>query len=97
MSKDVIDLDTVAVRIIDNQDINNVISARTISSESHEDFTHLQPVMDMLPTELTPLEREEAITFIKGYADVFSKGKFDLGRTSLITHHIDTGTAKPIR
>ena len=22
---------------------------------------------------------------------------FDLGRTSLITHHIDTGNAKPIR
>ena len=52
--------------------------------------------MDTLPTELTLPDKEEAITFIKQYADVFSKGEFDLGRTSLITHHIDTGNAKPI-
>ena len=54
-------------------------------------------MLDTLPTEFTPLEKEEAITFIKSYADVFSKGEFDLGRTTLITHHIDTGTTKPIR
>ena len=95
VDKDVVDLDTVAVR--DSSNISNAVSVRTITSESQEDFTHLQPVLDTLPTELTPLEREEAITFIKGYSDVFSKGEFDLGRTSLITHHIDTGDAKPIR
>ena len=95
VGKDVVDLDTVAVR--DSQNINNAVSVRTVTSESREDFMHLQPVLETLPTELTPLVKEEAITFIKGYSDVFSKGEFDLCRTSLIMHHIDTGDAKPIR
>ena len=95
VGKDVVDLDIAAVR--NAQNVNNIVSVRTISSEPCEEFAHLQPVLDTLPAELTPLERDEAITFIKSYADVFSKGKFDLGRTSLITHHINTGTAKPIR
>ena len=31
------------------------------------------------------------------YSSVFSSSEFDLGRTSVITHHIDTGDAKPFR
>ena len=46
---------------------------------------------------LTAEQRQGAIDFIKQYPDVFSKNEFDLGRTSLITHNIDTGNAKPIR
>ena len=31
------------------------------------------------------------------HADVFSKGEFDIGRTNLIEHEIDTSDAKPMR
>jgi len=31
------------------------------------------------------------------YDDVFSKGEFYVGRTHLITHHIDTGQNRPVR
>ena len=31
------------------------------------------------------------------HADVFSKDEFDIGRTNLIEHEIDTGDAKPMR
>ena len=31
------------------------------------------------------------------HADVFSKDEFDIGRTNLIKHEIDTGDAKPMR
>ena len=31
------------------------------------------------------------------YSDVFSRSEYDLGLTNVITHHIDTGTAVPIR
>ena len=63
VGKDIVDLDTVVVK---NPQTNDVaLNVRTVSTESYEDFVHLQPVLDMLPTQLTHLKREEAITFIR--------------------------------
>src|SRR5712675_2781705 len=67
------------------------------SREEDGSHDHLKPVFDSLPSTLSVEEREGAIEFIKEYPDVFSKSEFDLGRTTLITHNIDTGDAKPIR
>nr|XP_032836322.1 uncharacterized protein LOC116957969 [Petromyzon marinus] len=36
------------------------------------------------------LERQRLRDLIVRFADVFSQGKFDLGRTTLLEHHIDT-------
>ena len=58
---------------------------------------HVRPSVDSLPGDLTESERLQAIDLICGYAHIFSKDEFDLGRTHLITHNIDTGNAKPIR
>ena len=62
-----------------------------------EDHFHLQPVIDSLPVELTAAKCKEVTQFIKKYSTVFSPSKFDLGHTSLVTHHIYTGMARPIR
>src|SRR5258708_2015726 len=61
------------------------------------DYAHLKPVIDSLPTDLPEAEREEAVLFIQQNEDVFSRNEYDLARTSLITHPIDTGDARPIR
>ena len=61
------------------------------------DFSHVQPVIDSLPDSLSGSERGQATDLIQEYEDVFSKGEHDLGRTTLITHHIETGDARPIR
>src|SRR3989442_575882 len=58
---------------------------------------YLQPVLDSLPVDLTTEERSEASEFVREFRDVFSRDEYDLGRTSLITHRIDTGDARPIR
>jgi len=34
---------------------------------------------------------------LKDHIDVFSRSEYDLGRTEIITHHIDTGDARPVR
>ena len=34
---------------------------------------------------------------LRSYADVFSSGDFDLGRTGLVKHHINTGDSLPIK
>jgi len=34
---------------------------------------------------------------LKDHADVFSQSEYDLGRTNIISHHIDTTDARPVR
>jgi len=61
------------------------------------EFEHIQSVIDSLPGELSVVERLEAIELLHTYQDVFSKNEYDLGRTSLTKHRIDTGDARPIK
>jgi len=49
----------------------------------------------VLPKDLTKHDRKEAITFIGSRADAFSRTEFDIGRTSLVPHRINTGTYCP--
>src|SRR5258708_856530 len=56
-----------------------------------------RPVIESLPDDLHPAHRRRTIRLIVEYKDVFSRHEYDLGRTDLITHTIDTGTARPIR
>ena len=42
-------------------------------------------------------QQEELAAAVTEYADVFSKGKDDMGCTDLVQHQTDTGEARPIR
>jgi len=55
------------------------------------EFEHIQSVIDSLPGELSVVEQIEAIELLHTYQDVFSKNEYDLGRTSLTEHRINTG------
>jgi len=61
------------------------------------DVEHLKPVIDALPPELSVTQREAAVKFIHDNAQVFSKGEFDIGRTSIIPHRIDVQGHRPFR
>jgi len=54
------------------------------------------PTVKTLPESLTPAQYETALQHLQQNADVFSESEFDLGCTSLITHHINTGDARPV-
>ena len=58
------------------------------------DLSHLLPVIESLPSELTDEEQDDATRLVHAFPDVSSCSEFDLGRTSLITHHIDMSNAK---
>jgi len=60
-------------------------------------YEHLQSVVDSLPTELSMEERLEAVELLHQYQDVFSCHEYDLGRTTLVEHKIDTSDARPIK
>ena len=48
-------------------------------------------------TNLTDVENRRLNVLLKQYEDVFATSRFDLGRTSIIRHKIDTGDARPIK
>jgi len=54
-------------------------------------------MLQSLPPELNEEQREAMADLLYKYDDVFSKGEFYVGRTHLITHHIDTGQNRPVR
>ena len=65
------------------------MSSATITSDG-DDFSHVQPVIDKLPSSLTAEQRAQAIDLIKSNADIFSRSEFDVGCTDLLTAKIVT-------
>ena len=70
---------------------------KSAKSRKRRSYEHLKPLMENLSPDMTRREQDELWDLLKSYADVFSTGKFDLGRTSLVSHKIDTGDAYPVK
>jgi len=58
---------------------------------------HVQCVIDTLAAKLSVRKQAEATELLHTYQDVFSKSEYDLGRTLMTEHRIDTGVARPIK
>ena len=70
--------------------------------ESHNDGTRLvtevtKSILQKLPTEVNSEQRRKIANFLHAYGDIYSRGTFDMGRTNLVEHSIDTGYNRPIR
>ena len=79
-------------------DRRNVGSDAEGSSSSNPMFTDLvEPVLKNLPTDITVSQRKKVIGFLQEFDDMFSRGTYDMGRTTLVEHTIDTGSNRPIR
>ena len=59
--------------------------------------TAMEKLIQNLPGGLTTEQRKKTAALLTEYEDVFSKDEFDLGRTTLVEHTIDTGDRQPIR
>ena len=58
---------------------------------------HLADLYEKSTEGLTQEEAEQVRKLLVEYADVFSRGSEDLGRTDLVKHHIRTGDTIPIK
>jgi hypothetical protein len=67
------------------------------NGSNENELSHMQCIFDALPPELASEERQQAIDFIQRNASLFSKSEFDIGRTNLVQHRIDTGDSHPFR
>jgi len=68
-------------------------SAGTETTET--DCSHVQCLIDGLPDHLTSEQRDMAERFIRSRANIFSRSEFDIGRTDILKHRIDTGNNPP--
>jgi len=50
-----------------------------------------------LPDELTVAQRNHVTDLLREYYDIFSKGPYDMGRTTLVEHSVNTGDHRPFR
>ena len=48
-------------------------------------------------TDLNPNEKEQLTNLIHEFSDIFAEDASQLGRASVIKHHIDTGDHHPVR
>ena len=50
-----------------------------------------QAVLENLPEYLSEEQHRQVVDMLDRFGDVFSENKFDMGRTHLVEHTIDTG------
>jgi len=60
------------------------------ASKARPGFEHVQSVIDSFPEELSAVEQLEATKLLPIYQDIFSKSEYNLGRTLMTEHRIDT-------
>ena len=68
-----------------------------LDQEECRNDAHVQVVSDNLPPELDSDQQAAAKKFIHDCAELFSKSEYDIGRTSLVQHVIDTGLQRPFK
>jgi hypothetical protein len=78
-----------------------VIDVNDLSNSGTADLTLKEPasqtIINSLPDRLTESQRKKAVDMIRSYEDVFSQSEYDIGKTHLVEHAIDTGDHRPIR
>ena len=72
-------------------------NATTVEEVEAQVPEHLQDLWRRSIDHLNFEETKKLASTLTNYADIFSVNELDLGCFSGVTHHIDTGTTKPIR
>jgi len=58
-------------------------------------YSHIQCLLDGLPDDLTDEQRTHVTACIRSRSNVFSRSEYDISRTRIIPHCIDTGDNTP--
>ena len=58
---------------------------------------HLQSLFEAATAKCSKAEWKAINQLLISFQDVFSKDEFDLGRTHLVEHYIETGDAAPVK
>ena len=91
-------LDEVEV-VIEEESETSKCSKVTFSTNGNKKILpeHVCDLFERSSEHLNPQESSQLFNFLCEYGDVFSKGDFDIGHSSLVEHKIDVGNANPIK
>ena len=67
------------------------------TNDGDVDDDHVGILVENLPAELSDAQRRSVRILLSCYTDIFSRDDFDVGRTNLVEHTIDTGNHRPVR
>ena len=70
------------------------LTGSRVIDESEPDF--IQDMLNKMDVELSKEQEERVKQLLHENREVFSTSEFDLGRTNLVQHRIDTGVNRPI-
>ena len=77
------------------------VNARTVDGNpavsEPELPAHVRTLYDQHAADMTDAELEAYKALLIDYADIFAENKLDLGRTSWVKHHINTGDEPPFK
>ena len=81
---------------VDERNVNVVgnVDAVTSSNTSVPVYTDS---INQLPDDVSQTQQDKLLALLSLYSDVIASGPNDLGHTQVLSHHIDTGEAPPIR
>ena len=85
-----------SITALSNEGILMASQVSNIPSISDNKKQLLHKIAYDLP-HLSTAEKEKFYTLLISFADVFPDNEDDLGHTEMVKHHIDTGSATPIR
>ena len=77
--------------------LNDVLECPARTEESASSGEWLDKIMNEVHSSITLAEKRKLRQILEEYSDCFSKHELDLGRTSVVTHSIDTGNSRPIK
>ena len=58
---------------------------------------HLQSLFEAATAKHSKVEQKVINQLLNSFQDLFSKDEFDLGKTHLVEHHIETGDTAPVK
>jgi predicted aspartyl protease len=67
------------------------------STSDSSSLEHLEELIEGVDEVVTVGERQELRDLLYEYKDIFSTSEFDLGKTDIVKHQIDTGDSRPIK
>ncbi len=83
---------------IDQEEIYEVMNIETDGIPSSKEVPeHIQELETRCTENMCPEDVTKVTSLLRDYQDVFSKGEYDLGRTTLVKHRIETKGTPPIR
>ena len=88
------------ITINNNSNKTPINRVNKLATSQHGTSHWPEPLVELYNRSITKLDsncKEQLHAVLDKYVDVFAKSPHNMGRTSVVTHTIDTGSAKPIK